>query len=431
MDFQGWSGGLALLPRDYLGQGEPLGAVVQTAGPLQGEALYLFALGTAATMARLHLGGIAGLRLEPGNVMIGPRGQAFFAPGPRSSEFPSQDVRDWAGVMVFAATGRHEGRQPDLGRVPPALHSVIDECRRQDAGARPTAVDLVRILLGRSGTTPRSSVPALLREAEQRTRSYVEPYARERRTRPYAGSAPRGAVAVPKAVWRRPAYLVGIAVGVLVVTVAAGAVTVIAGGQDGRASVDVVSAIGRRTATFHQEGAARLTRFAADGELSFDQNAADAAYEMRVTCQNATTPVAVSLVGSKGVAGGVPFDVERPQAGPCAPAEAPSIRRYSSPHTIKALLEAAGTNTSSTSAPGAGRTITGTAMGHRIRGEDVRGSYGTAIGEGPIRFEVAVNGDGLPTRLRIEMDSRFGGPLTVETVYGDWRAFEGAEVPHG
>ncbi|MEV4562160.1 hypothetical protein AB0K12_00160 [Nonomuraea sp. NPDC049419] len=172
MEFHGWSDGLALRPRDYLGMGESLTAVLKTAGPLTGERLYLFALGTATTMARLHLGSIAGLRLSPANVLISPQGQAFFAPGPRDSLFPGHDVGDWADVVVFAATGRLPDDGADLDRLPPALRAVIDECRRPDPGARPPAVDLVRILLGHPGRRRGGSVHELLLAAERRTMPY-------------------------------------------------------------------------------------------------------------------------------------------------------------------------------------------------------------------------------------------------------------------
>ncbi|MGN9841525.1 hypothetical protein ACTMTI_25700 [Nonomuraea sp. H19] len=226
MEFQGWTGGLALQPRDYLGRGRPLADVVRTAGPVRGEALYLLTLGSAATMARLHLGGIAGLRLSPGNVMIGAHGQVFFAPGPRDSEFPSRDVRDWADVIMFAATGRQagEGEEPDLDRLLPALRAVIDECRQPDPECRPTAVELVSILLGRSEPPPRATVEELLREAENRTRPY-EP-------------APYEDVLVSTPVWREPAYLAGVAIGVLIVAFAASVVIAISSGAVQASSAD-------------------------------------------------------------------------------------------------------------------------------------------------------------------------------------------------
>ncbi|SDI54181.1 hypothetical protein [Nonomuraea jiangxiensis] len=170
MEFQGWDAGLALRPRDYLGSGESLADVVRAGGPFRGEALHRLALDVAATLARLHMAGIAGLRLHPGNVMIAHNGRAFFAPGPRTSDFPSQDVRDWADVIVFAATGRRPAAdaQPGLDALPPGLRTMIAGCRRQYPSARPTAVDLVHRLLGRPGVAHRDTVPELLREAEDR-----------------------------------------------------------------------------------------------------------------------------------------------------------------------------------------------------------------------------------------------------------------------
>ncbi|MFI7104830.1 hypothetical protein ACIBK9_00825 [Nonomuraea sp. NPDC050227] len=184
MDSQGWGGGLALRPRDYLGMGEPLADVVAAAGPYEGEALHRLALGTAATMARLHLTGIAGLRLGPHNVLVGPLGEASFAPGPRSSDLPPADVREWADVIVFAAAGPaggghaaghagagqagggHAGGGDDLGRLPAPLRGLVDRCRRPDPAARPTAIELVRVLLGHAASARHASVRDLLREAE-------------------------------------------------------------------------------------------------------------------------------------------------------------------------------------------------------------------------------------------------------------------------
>ncbi|MFI7705834.1 hypothetical protein [Nonomuraea sp. NPDC049480] len=413
-EVHGWSDGLALRPHDYLGKGRPLARVVRAAGPFGGEALYLLALGSAATMARLHLAGIAGLRLSPANVLIGPHGQAFFAPGPRDSEFPSQDVRDWADVIVFAATGWQagEGEEPDLDRMLPALRAVIDECRQPDPGSRPTAVELVRILLGHSAAGHGASLEELLREAESRTRPY-EP-------------APSEPVLVTTPTWRKPAFLAGIAIGVSIVAVAATAVVAISGGAREHDWRDVTGAIDRRTASFHQEG----RDFAADGRLSFDRTAATS-YEMKLTCGNA--PTNVSLVGDRGVAGGVAFDAGRPEVEPCAHLHAPAVRRYSSPYTIKALLDAAGADVRAAPAPGGGRTITGTAQAHRMRGEESTDAFGQFGGEGPIRFWLRVDGDGLPVRLKVQTETRADGPLVVETVYRDWREYEPvkAEVPNG
>jgi hypothetical protein len=257
MEFQGWSDGLALRPSDYLGKGRRLADAVRTAEPFKGETLYLLALSTAATMARLHLAGIAGLRLTPANVLIGPDGLTHFAPGPRDSQFPSHDVRDWADVIVFAATGRsaRKGEEPDLDRLLPALRAVIDECLRPDPGSRPTAIELVSILLGHSAAAPGASLEALLREAESRTRAY--------------GPAPSERAPASTSLWRKPAFLVGIAIGVSIVAIVAGAVVAISNATPDRDRRDVLGAVHRPTAIFRQVGQGATV----DGRLSFDRDA--------------------------------------------------------------------------------------------------------------------------------------------------------------
>jgi hypothetical protein len=414
MEFQGWSDGLALRPRDYLGKGQTLAAAVRTAGPLKDEALYLFALGSAATMARLHLGGIAGLRLSPGNVMIGPRGQVFFAPGPRDSLFPAHDVKDWAGVVVFAATGREPDDGADLDRLLPALRAVIGECRRSDATSRPSAVDLVRILLGHSGAAHGATVHDLLLEAERRTRP-EEPA-------PYADHV------VPTPLWRRPAYLTGLAIGIALVAGAAGAVIMISGlgsGPEPGAS-DVLSAVGRRTATFRQviEETQATEQTVAEGRLSFDPGAPATSYDMKLTCGNDPRPTPVSLVGGRGVAGGVAFDADHPPLEPCAQRTAGTVRELSSPRTIKGLIEAAGSTVTSAPAGANGRTLSGSAPAHRVRGEEGQGTYAGLPAEGPVRFTLQVDGQGLPVRLQLRLEGRGSVPQIIETVYGDWRTFE-------
>ncbi|MEV0826516.1 hypothetical protein [Nonomuraea rubra] len=414
MEFQGWSDGLALRPRDYLGKGQTLAAAVRTAGPLKDEALYLFALGTAATMARLHLGGIAGLRLTSGNVLIGPRGQAFFAPGPRDSLFPAHDVKDWAGVVVFAATGREPDDGADLDRLLPALRAVIGECRRSDAASRPSAVDLVRILLGHSGAAQGATAHELLLEAERRTRP-EEP-------------APYVEQVVPTPFWRRPAYLTGIAIGIALVAGAAGVVIMISGREGGtqpRAS-DVLSAVGRRTASFRQviEETPATGQAVAEGRLSFDPGTPATSYDMELTCGNDPRPTPVALVGSRGVAGGVAFDADHPPVEPCAQRTAGIVRELSSPRTIKGLIDAAGSNVTSEPAGTNGRTLRGSAPAHRVRGEEGQDAWAGLPAEGPVRFTLQVDGQGRPVRLQLRMEGRGSVPRIIETVYRDWRAFE-------
>jgi hypothetical protein len=235
--------------------------------------------------------------------------------------------------------------------------------------------------------------------------------------------------------WRKPAFLAGTAIGVSIVAVVAGAVVAISGGAAREPGPrDVIGAVDRRTATFHQQAPG----VAADGRLSFDQDAATS-YEMKLACGNDPKPTDVSLAGNRGVAGGVAFDAAGPAIDPCAQPEAAAVRRYSSPYTIKALLDAAGTDVSTRPAPGGGRTITGTAMAHRVKGEESTDRYGGFGADGPISFWLQVDRDGLPVRLRIQSETKADGSLAVETTYRDWRAFEvikgfaavKGEVPNG
>ncbi|WP_345395173.1 hypothetical protein [Nonomuraea salmonea] len=231
----------------------------------------------------------------------------------------------------------------------------------------------------------------------------------------------------PEPLWRRPAYLAGLAVGVLAVAVAAGVVILLSGGERRAATDDLLDAMGARTATFRHVSGETV----AEGRLSFD-GAASTAYAMKLTCGNAPAPVTVSLVGSRGVAGGAAFDAARPPNGPCAQQQAPGVRELSSPYTIKALLDAAGTAVTSRTAEGGGRVLTGSALAHRVRGEEDAASFAGVGAEGPVRFTVQVDDAGLPVRLRLRMESRTAGARVAETVYRDWRAYEDIkEGPHG
>ncbi|WP_164904126.1 hypothetical protein [Nonomuraea polychroma] len=393
-------------PHDYLGSGRPLGDLVRASGPVKGEALYRLALGSATTMARLHLAGIAGLRLNPGNVMIEAHGQVYVAPGPRDSELPSRDVRDWADVIVFAATGQlaGQGGEPDLDQLLPALRTVIDHCRQPDPGSRPTAVELVSILLGHSAAVSHARVDDLLREAESRLRPYEPP--------------PDEAPPASTPLWRKPWFVAGVAIGVSIAAVAAVAVVMISSATREPDWRDVLGAIDRRTAGFQYVRGG----VAAAGRLSFDPDAATA-YEMELACEN-DPPVAVSIVGDRGVAAGVPFDAEAPGIETCAPLSAAAVRRFSSPRTIKALIDAAGTNVSAAPEPDGGLTITGATMAHRLRAEGRVDSYGQIVKEGPVEFEVRLAADGLPVRLRVQTETRAEGTKVAETAYQNWRAFE-------
>jgi hypothetical protein len=149
-------------------QGAKLTDFVRNGGPLRGQALHRLAVSCAAAMAKLHARGNAGLRLGQDNVALGTRGQVLIgwqttatAPS-RYDDAAADDVRDWANLVVFAATGSSRG---DVAVLPPALRLAVEQCRRRDPAARPKAVHVLRVLLGHSMTEAMASVDGLLRQA--------------------------------------------------------------------------------------------------------------------------------------------------------------------------------------------------------------------------------------------------------------------------
>lgn len=131
-------------------------------GPLYGEALHRFALGSAVALAQRHSAGFAGLDLRPESVEMDERGVASIAvPSVSSGGDAAGDVRDWAGVVIFAAGGAER----DVDALPPALRAVVQESRHPDSRVRPTALELVRLLLGQDAAGPGSPDEVLARAA--------------------------------------------------------------------------------------------------------------------------------------------------------------------------------------------------------------------------------------------------------------------------
>ncbi|WP_242374200.1 hypothetical protein [Actinomadura luzonensis] len=135
---------------------------VRASGPLRGQALHRLALACAATMARLHERGMAGLRLSQDSVALGAHGQVFIGWLPSAAGYEgavADDVRAWADLVVFAATGVRDG---DPAALPPTLRVAVAQCRRPDHRSRPRAADVLRVLLGQSVATAMASVDDLL-----------------------------------------------------------------------------------------------------------------------------------------------------------------------------------------------------------------------------------------------------------------------------
>ncbi|MGW4800416.1 hypothetical protein ACWEPC_49170, partial [Nonomuraea sp. NPDC004297] len=93
-------------------QGTTLAEFVGQAGPLRGQALHRLAVTCVAALAKLHARGTAGVRLGNENVALGAHGQVLIGwqIAPAAGDLPAaEDVRAWADLVVFAATGAREG----------------------------------------------------------------------------------------------------------------------------------------------------------------------------------------------------------------------------------------------------------------------------------------------------------------------------------
>ncbi|GAA3005004.1 hypothetical protein GCM10017559_28350 [Streptosporangium longisporum] len=182
----GWFDDSPYVVREHV-EGPTLRQAVAEHGPLAGDALERFAVGTLTALTALHLAGLAHGALTPDTVILGPDGPRVFdiglvpatggwEPDYLAPERPREDplalngapadMFAWAATVVHAATGRPPfGGRPeqgpaDLSGLPTELRPVLASCLSGRYEERPDARNAMLRLLGEREAADAAASPA-------------------------------------------------------------------------------------------------------------------------------------------------------------------------------------------------------------------------------------------------------------------------------